>query len=97
MARPLTGPYGAVFMDAPIGLGLHLGVWNDWTYLVVGKRLPEDFRLAAVARFIHVQPFNFNSDKLGVAYICDRPTDSTRKNEHGMEFFWRFQLTSSSA
>ena len=178
MALPLTGPYGAAFMEAPIGLGLHLGVWNDWTYFVIGlqeatanqfypdfqslargdlayfaefaftpdylgpnegayrftysyigrtgngpnegpghsvvvsaqqriidrwglfarytqsfKRLPEDFRLAVVAGFIHLQPFNFHSDKLGVAYIYDRPTDSTRKNEHGMEFFWRFQLT----
>lgn len=30
MALPLTGPYGAAFMENEIGLGLQLGIWNDW-------------------------------------------------------------------
>ena len=179
MAQPLTGPYGTSFMVNEIGLGLQLGVWNEWVYLSLGlqeatangqypdfeslargdlayfaefgvtpdfggpnegayrvtysyigrtgsgpnerpghslvisakqrivnqwglfgrytqsfERLPEDsFRLAVVAGFVHLQPFGFTSDKVGLAYIYDRPTDATLRNEHGMELYWRFQLT----
>lgn len=45
------------------------------------------------AGFVRLQPFDFSSDTVGLAYIYDRPTDLALRNEHGMELYWRFQLT----
>jgi len=71
---------------------------NTWglfgRYTQSFNRLPQDlFRLAVVAGVVQLQPFGFTSDRVGLAYIYDRPTDSTLRNEHGMEIYWRFQLT----
>ena len=179
MALPLAGPYGTGFMEAPIGLGIQAGVWNDWAYATGGvqeatanqeypdfqslaagelayfaevgvtprydtpdegayrvtysfigrtgdgasdqpghslvvsakqrirgrwglfgrytqsfKRLPEDgFRLAVVGGLVFVQPLGFDSDRVGIAYIFSAPSDGALRNEHGIEAFWRLQLT----
>ena len=179
MALPLSGPYGTGFMEAPIGLGIQAGFWNDWayasggvqeatanqeypdfqslaagelayfaevgvtpryetddegayrvTYSYIGRtgdgaanqpghslvvsakqrirgryglfgrytqsfnRLPEDgFRLAVVGGLVFLQPLGFESDRVGIAYIFNAPSDGALRNEHGIETFWRLQLT----
>lgn len=55
-------------------------------------RLPE-IRTAFVAGAILSKPFGKTSDKIGLGYMYGEPTASSLRNEHGMEMYWRMQIT----
>lgn len=69
-----------------------MGIFGRYTQSF--ERLPEDgFRLAVSAGLVVLQPFGANSDRIGIAYIFDDPSDAALRSEHGIELFWRLQLT----
>ena len=43
--------------------------------------------------FVLTQFLGYNNDWLGVGYMWQDPSDSNRRDDHGMEVFWRLQLT----
>jgi len=42
---------------------------------------------------VFTQAFGYNNDWLGVGFIWADPADGTRKDDYGLETFWRLQLT----
>jgi porin len=42
---------------------------------------------------VFTQAFGYNNDWLGVGFIWTDPSDGTRRDDYGMELFWRLQLT----
>jgi len=46
-----------------------------------------------VAGLVFKQAFGFNNDGLGLGFIWNDPSDGTRRDDYGMESFWRLQLT----
>ena len=68
MALPLTGPYGTAFMVNEIGLGLQIGIWNDWVYLSAGLQEATangqypDFRSLARGELAYFAEFGVTPD-----------------------------------
>jgi porin len=42
---------------------------------------------------VFTQAFGYNNDWLGLGFIWTDPSDGTRRDDYGMEMFWRLQLT----
>ena len=42
---------------------------------------------------VFTQVLGYNNDWLGLGYIWNDPSDGNRRDDHGMEMFWRLQLT----
>jgi porin len=42
---------------------------------------------------VFTQFLGYNNDWLGVGFMWQDPSDSTRRDDYGMEMFWRLQLT----
>jgi hypothetical protein len=91
-AGPSEGPGHSVVVTASQRIHDRWGLFGRYTQAF--RRLPQDdFRLAVVAGFVRLGPFGFSSDRVGLAYIFDKPSDGALRNEHGIEVYWRFQLT----
>ena len=45
------------------------------------------------AGIVFTQAFGYNNDWLGLGFIWTDPSDGTRRDDYGMEMFWRLQLT----
>lgn len=43
--------------------------------------------------FVFTQFLGYNNDWLGVGFMWQDPSDGTRRDDYGMEMFWRLQLT----
>jgi porin len=56
-----------------------------------GRRTTVQHSLATGVVF--TQAFGYNNDWLGIGFIWTDPSDSTRRDDYGMEMFWRLQLT----
>lgn len=56
-----------------------------------GKRTAVQHSLAA--GLVFTQFLGCNNDWLGVGFIWQDPTDATRREDYGMETFWRMQMT----
>lgn len=89
---PNEGPGHSVVVTASQRIHDRWGLFGRYTQAF--RRLPQDdIRLAVVAGVVRLGPFGFSSDRVGIAYIFDKPSDGSLRNEHGMELYWRFQLT----
>jgi porin len=42
---------------------------------------------------VFTQFLGYNNDWLGLGFIWTDPSDGTRRDDYGMEMFWRLQLT----
>ena len=56
-----------------------------------GRRTPVQQALST--GIVFTQAFGYNNDWLGIGFIWTDPTDSSRRDDYGMETFWRLQLT----
>jgi len=56
-----------------------------------GRRTTVQQSLAA--GIVFTQAFGYNNDWLGLGFIWTDPSDGTRRDDYGMEMFWRLQLT----
>ena len=56
-----------------------------------GRRTPVQQALST--GIVFTEAFGYNNDWLGLGFIWQDPTDSTRRDDYGMEAFWRLQLT----
>jgi carbohydrate-selective porin OprB len=43
--------------------------------------------------FVFTQFLGYNNDWLGVGFTWTDPSDGNRRDDYGMEMFWRLQLT----
>lgn len=68
-------------------LGLFGRFNRSWDRFVGGSRQ------TASAGVVFRRPLGWADDRLGIAYQMNDPVDPTLRTEHGMEIYWKLQLT----
>ena len=68
-------------------LGLFGRFNRSWDRFVGGSRQ------TASAGVVFRRPLGWADDRLGIAYHMNDPVDPTLRTEHGMEIYWKIQLT----
>jgi len=56
-----------------------------------GRRTPVQQALST--GIVFTRPLGYNNDRLGIGFMWQDPSDSTRRDDYGMEMFWRLQMT----
>ncbi|TWT84550.1 Porin AaxA precursor [Planctomycetes bacterium CA13] len=56
-----------------------------------GRRTPVQQALST--GIVFTQALGYNNDRLGIGFMWQDPTDSTRRDDYGMEMFWKLQMT----
>jgi len=68
-------------------IGLFARYHRSWSRFDLGSRQ------TASAGVVFTKPFAWTDDWLGIAWLMNDPADRSLRTEHGVEIFWRLQLT----